>query len=285
MSATTWLWWLLSLLIIAAILAAALAAAQLYVHRSIFQPWALSRATPADDGYLRVGASIVQPGYLRVGASIIATYKVLPKRDICIHTTVLFLPGNAYDIGFYLEHCKSIADATGLPVRSLEYPGYGRSTGSPSKESILEASLAVLRSCEGPVVLYGMSLGTHVALALARTRRASVSRICLDGCVPILGDAVVRGGYSGPLLAPVVAWLMKGYFDLRGDLEAVAASGMPVAAVHRDYDHFVTIDDFQMYVAPHCQVVDTVRAGHTWPIYDAPLLRRLLGIDDSCSRV
>jgi fermentation-respiration switch protein FrsA (DUF1100 family) len=126
------------------------------------------------------------------GAPMLNDPTLLPKREIvCLATadglhlrswyfraarydrpTVLFLHGNAGEIGNHLPFAKFLIEA-GYGVLALEYRGYGGNPGKPDEKGLIEdgrAAFAFLRSQGIPdagIVLYGESLGTGVAVALA----------------------------------------------------------------------------------------------------------------------
>jgi fermentation-respiration switch protein FrsA (DUF1100 family) len=126
------------------------------------------------------------------GAPMLNDPTLLPKREIvCLTTadglnlrswyfraaradlpTVLFFHGNAGDIGNHLPFAKFLIEA-GYGLLALEYRGYGGNPGKPREAGLIEdgrAAFAFLESLGIPdsgVVLYGESLGTGVAVALA----------------------------------------------------------------------------------------------------------------------
>jgi fermentation-respiration switch protein FrsA (DUF1100 family) len=90
-------------------------------------------------------------------------------------TAVLFTHGNAEDVGHLQDFAAAYA-ALGVTVLTLEYPGYGLSTGEPSEPGAYAAADAALSYLEeqgfapGRVVLHGRSLGGAVAVDLASRR-------------------------------------------------------------------------------------------------------------------
>ena len=89
---------------------------------------------------------------------------------------VLFAHGNAELIDFWPDQLRGFI-SMGVGVLLVEYPGYGRSEGSPSQEHITEALIAgydrlVLRSDVDSqrIVLFGRSLGGGAVCALAEER-------------------------------------------------------------------------------------------------------------------
>ena len=92
---------------------------------------------------------------------------------------VIFAHGNGELIDFWPEELKKFS-SFGIGVLLVEYPGYGRSEGSPSQKSITEAFVAaydtlVARKDVDPsgVVLFGRSLGGGAVCALATERRSA----------------------------------------------------------------------------------------------------------------
>lgn len=126
------------------------------------------------------------------GAPMLNDPTLLPKREIvCLTTadglnlrswyfkaaradmpTVVFFHGNAGDIGNHLPFAKFLIEA-GTGLLALEYRGYGGNPGKPREAGLIEdgrAAFAFLKARGIPdssVVLYGESLGTGIAVALA----------------------------------------------------------------------------------------------------------------------
>ena len=112
-------------------------------------------------------------GLLRLSTTSGDTVAALhwPAPDAAL--TVLFTHGNAEDLGdmaSYLERYLSL----GVSVMSVDYPGYGLSTGRPSEPGAYAAADAAYRylvetsgATPASVVLHGRSLGGAVAVDLA----------------------------------------------------------------------------------------------------------------------
>jgi pimeloyl-ACP methyl ester carboxylesterase len=95
-------------------------------------------------------------------------YREAPPESL----TILFLPGNAGNV----LQWKSIHDgftALGAGVLLIDYPGYGKSDGSPSEAALYASAHAAVRFLEDSgahredIVIFGKSLGTAVATELA----------------------------------------------------------------------------------------------------------------------
>lgn len=134
----------------------------------------------------------------------------------------IFAHGNAELIDFWPEEFKKFA-LLGIGVLLVEYPGYGRSEGSPSQRSIVETFVAaydalIARKDVDPsrIVLFGRSLGGGAVCALAARRpsaalillstftsvRSCASRFLIPGFLVLdpFDNLAVVGSYSGPVL-------------------------------------------------------------------------------------
>ena len=88
--------------------------------------------------------------------------------------TVLYLHGNAGNIGHRLVNVQGLYTSIGCNVALLEYRGYGRSEGTPSEEGLCmdaQAALDFLLTRTDinteKILVFGRSLGGAVAIDLA----------------------------------------------------------------------------------------------------------------------
>jgi fermentation-respiration switch protein FrsA (DUF1100 family) len=165
------------------------------------------------------------------GEKLIA-WHVAPRDD---KPVVIYFQGNAEGLMPRVHRFTWLtADGTGL--LALCYRGYGGSTGKPSEDGLIRDAraayeFAAARYPERRIVLFGESLGTAVAIALAAER--DVSALILDA--PFTSAADV--GAAAYPFAPV-RWLMKDPF--RSDAR-IARVNAPVLVLHGEQDHIVPI--------------------------------------------
>ena len=158
----------------------------------------------------------------------------VPPRDG--RPVVLYFHGNGGNLSYRVPRFRALT-ADGLGIFALSYRGYGGSTGAPS-EAGLTADAAALyeeaaRRYPGRLVLWGESLGTAVAVALAAAR--DVKALILEApFASALGLAVARY----PIFP--VSVLMKDQF--RSDL-AMPRVRAPVLVMHGAQDRIVPIAD------------------------------------------
>ena len=152
----------------------------------------------------------------------------------------LYFHGNGGALRYRVDRFRELT-AQGDGLVALSYRGYAGSTGRPTEAGLIEDAraaydFAVKRYGAERIVLWGESLGSGVALALAAER--PVARIVLEA--PFLSAVDVAAGVY-PFLP--VRVLMKDQF--RSDLR-VAKVTAPVLVMHGDRDAVVPISSGQL---------------------------------------
>ena len=147
----------------------------------------------------------------------------------------LYFHGNGGALRYRVDRFRELT-AQGEGLVALSYRGYAGSTGRPSGAGLMDDAraaydFAVKRYGAERIVLWGESLGTGVALALAAER--PVARVVLEA--PFL-SAVAIAACVYPYVP--VRWLMKDQY--RSDLH-VAKVTAPVLVMHGDRDNVVPI--------------------------------------------
>ena len=151
------------------------------------------------------------------------------------HAVVIYFPGN----GDYLAGCVSrfrdiTSDGTGLVA--LSYRGYAGSSGQPSEQGLLQDAAATYaftaaRYKADRIVIWGFSLGTGVAVALAADH--PVGKLILEAPYTSIVDVAAS-------LYPIVPvrWLMRDRFHSDERLARVSA---PLLIMHGAQDPVIPI--------------------------------------------
>ena len=148
---------------------------------------------------------------------------------------VIYFQGNAGGLNLRVGRFKwLIEDGTGL--LALAYRGYGGSSGKPSeagfiRDAIAAYDFAIARYPAKRIVLWGESLGTAVATALAGER--DVGALILDA--PFT-SAVDVGAAAYPFVP--VRWFMKDTFHSD---ERIVRLDAPLLVLHGEQDRVVPI--------------------------------------------
>ena len=148
---------------------------------------------------------------------------------------VLYFHGNGGALRYRVARFREVI-ASGNGLIALSYRGYGGSTGAPTEAGLIaDADAAYAFACARypaeRIVLWGESLGTGVAVALAAGHK--VGRIVLEGSFTSAADVAARGYRFLP-----VRLLMKDQF--RSDLR-IAGVTAPVLFLHGTRDRVVPI--------------------------------------------
>jgi len=190
------------------------------------------RTEPADAGLPEAAEVLLDTAD---GARVIVWH--IPPRDG--RPVWLYFHGNGGALRYRVDRFRQLT-AQGEGLVALSYRGYAGSTGRPSEAGLIADAraaydFAAKRYGAERILLWGESLGSGVALALAAER--PVARIVLEA--PFVSAVDIAAGVY-PFLP--VRLLMKDQF--RSDLR-VAKVTAPVLVMHGDRDEVVPISSGQ----------------------------------------
>lgn len=145
---------------------------------------------------------------------------------------IIFAHGNAELIDFWVRELGPI-NRLGLGLLLVEFPGYGRSQGRPSQDSITAAFVAAYdRIIDLPqvdperVILMGRSIGGGAVCQLAARRPAAA--------LILMSTFVSARAFAPKYLVP--GFLVRDPFDNRAVLQAYQG---PVLIIHGQYDEII----------------------------------------------
>jgi fermentation-respiration switch protein FrsA (DUF1100 family) len=151
------------------------------------------------------------------------------------HPVILYFHGNGdFLAGFFGRFRDLIADGTG--VVALSYRGYAGSSGRPSERGLLQDAAAVYafttaRYGADKIVLWGFSLGTGVAVALAVEQR--------------IGKLILEAPYTSTVdVAASIFWFMPLRLLMRDQFrsdERIARVKMPLLIMQGANDPAIPI--------------------------------------------
>lgn len=205
-----------------------LAALFLLQRSFLFPAPQTARTTPAAAGFPEVEEHILQAGD---GEKVIVWHA--PAKPG--HPVVLYFHGNGdYLAGFFGRFRDLIADGTG--VVALSYRGYAGSSGQPSEQGLLQDAAAAYaftsaRYSADRIVVWGFSLGTGVAVALAAEQ--PVAKLILEAPYTSIADVAASAFPIFP-----VRLVIKDPF--RSDLR-IARVNVPLLIMHGVRDPTIPI--------------------------------------------
>ncbi|XP_065191611.1 protein ABHD13-like [Sycon ciliatum] len=159
--------------------------------------------------------------YLRTedGVRIHAYFIKQPPGMLQTVPTILFLHGNAGNIGYRLPNAQALYEECQCNILLLEYRGFGRSDGAPSEAGLFldsKAGMDALLSRSDidirKIIVFGRSLGGAVAAKLC-SHPACVDRACAlviensFSSIPMFASALFH-----PLAGRLPEWAYKNQF-------------------------------------------------------------------------
>ena len=168
------------------------------------------------------------------GLSLLAWYAPARNTD---RATLVYFHGNAGHIGHRAGRVRPYLDA-GHGVLLVSWRGYGGNDGSPTEEGLYRdgrAAFAFLdRAGVAPetTVVYGESLGSGVAVQMARERR--VGGVVLESPYTSIPAVAAHHYWYVP-----AAWLVRDRFD---SLSKIGEIGAPLLVLHGELDRVVPVE-------------------------------------------
>jgi hypothetical protein len=151
------------------------------------------------------------------------------------HPVVLYFHGNGdFLAGFFGRFREMISDGTGIVA--LSYRGYAGSSGRPSERGLLQDAAAAYaftsaRYSADRIVIWGFSLGTGVAVALAAEQ--PLSKLILEAPYTSLADVAASAFPFAP-----VRWLMRDPFHSD---QRIARVAVPLLVMHGGRDATIPV--------------------------------------------
>ena len=177
---------------------------------------------------------------------------------------LIFAHGNAESIDLWPDQFGALRER-GVSVLLVEYPGYGRSSGRPSRATVGEAMTAAHDWATGTlgvsgerIVAYGRSIGSGAACLLAGERQ--VAAIVLESGFADVGRLALRMG-----LPP---FLVRDRFDNRAMLGRYPG---PVLLIHGNDDAIIPVEhSLELHDVAENSTLELLPCGHNdcprpWP--------------------
>ncbi|MCP3979293.1 MAG: alpha/beta hydrolase [bacterium] len=194
---------------------------------------------------------------LRVGKTeSVEAWLLEPLEKTERHPAIIFGHGNGELIDHWVAEFEPVR-AWGFAVLLVEYPGYGRSSGSPSQAAITETFVAAYDYLASrsdirrdAIVGYGRSLGGAAVCQLAARR--DVAALILESTFTSVADM------AGTLGVP--RWLVRDPFD---NIAVLRTYRNPVLLLHGRSDGIVPFSHAEaLHSAARASVLEPMDCGH-----------------------
>ncbi len=192
---------------------------------------------------------------------------------------VLYLIGVGHHLGTAAPALAALR-RQGLAVLAVEYRGFGRSDGRASEATLYEDGAAAwkillaLAPRAASYNLYGHSIGSAVAIELARDSQRRVAAVVLESPFTSMADTLRQ---SRIMMALPTRTLLDQKYESLAKLPQVRA---PILVIHGDADEFVPPRMGRAIAAgasPPAPVALTCNAGHSDAFSGSPDAQALVG--------
>lgn len=151
--------------------------------------------------------------------------------------TIIYLHGNADNVSSWYTACTEIQKHVPVNALVVDYRGYGKSTGSPTRKGVINDSLAMYDYLiqrgiiPDDISIYGRSIGGAIGLELASRRK--VKSIVLQSSFTCIRD-IAKDVY--PLIPQIVI-----LNNLLNSAELIKKTNIPVLISHGSNDETVPV--------------------------------------------
>lgn len=121
-------------------------------------------------------------------------YTVLCKPESKPVATIFYIHGNFGNISYNAQAIDTLVKA-GFQVFVADFRGYGKSTGTPTHTNIASDGQMILDSLvkrpdlqSAPIILYGASIGSQLAIKLAKNNPDKIAALVIEGGMSSLAD-------------------------------------------------------------------------------------------------
>jgi fermentation-respiration switch protein FrsA (DUF1100 family) len=146
-------------------------------------------------------------------SSLLHGWFIKPKSGKILGT-ILHFHGNAGNIGYYAPFLMPLVDA-GFQGMVWDYEEYGKSQGKASQEHVLEDGLAALEYVRNrsdvkgtKLILFGQSLGGHLAVVIAAREQKKLSGLIVEGAFTGHRQILAYHGWRKYLAPPLLTYAM-----------------------------------------------------------------------------
>lgn len=197
----------------------------------------------------------------------LSTVMMNPESDP--KASILYFHGAGGNVTNYLPLAQPLVDA-GYRVLMVDFRGYGKSSGKPTHVNIASDAQFVLEKMQQmpfmanePLLIYGSSMGTQVAINLTRNNQESISGLILDGALASFTDIALE--YAPPAAHPHIKAQESLFpYSAKKDIELI--EDLPILFIHSKedkevsykqgetlYEAAVAPKDFWIYEGGHLQ--------------------------------
>ena len=178
----------------------------------------------------------------------ISLHGLFLKPDTPAKATIVFYIGSGGNVSNYTFITKPLV-YTGYQVFMLNLRGYGRSTGIPTHINIASDAQIVLDSIlkkkeikDTRIIVYGASMGTQIAVKLAKDNQDKIDGLILDGPMSSFTDIALAS--SPEEQKEVIAKYVTSPYSAKKDIKDI--ENMPKLIIHSKEDEAIPFEQGEL---------------------------------------
>jgi predicted esterase len=171
----------------------------------------------------------------------IRLHGIFLKPDSTANTTIIFYIGSGGNTASYTPIAKPLVHA-GYQVFMINPRGYGKSTGIPTHINIASDAQIVLDSIlkkeeiKGTrIIIYGASMGTQIAVKIAKDNQDNIDGLILDGPMSSFTDIAIAS--SPEEQKEVIEQYVTSPYAAKDDIKDI--KNMPKLIIHSKEDESI----------------------------------------------
>ena len=178
----------------------------------------------------------------------ISLHGLFLKPDTIANTTIIFYIGSGGNVSYYTSITKPLVNA-GYQVFMLDPRGYGKSTGIPTHVNIASDAQIVLDSIlkkkeikDTRIIVYGASMGTQVAVKIAKDNQDKIHGLILDGPMSSFTDIALASASEEQ--KQVISQYVTSPYSAKEDIKDI--KNMPKLIIHSKEDESVPYEQGEL---------------------------------------
>ena len=170
------------------------------------------------------------------------------KPNTTANSTIIFYIGSGGNVSHYTSITKPLVSA-GYQVFMLDPRGYGKSTGIPTHLNIASDAQIVLDSIlkkeeikDTRIIVYGASIGTQVAVKIAKDNQDKIHGLILDGPMSSFTDIALASVPEEQ--KQVISQYVTSPYSAKEDIKNI--KNMPKLIIHSKEDESVPFEQGEL---------------------------------------
>lgn len=178
----------------------------------------------------------------------ISLHGLFLKPDTIAKATIVFYIGSGGNVSNYTFITKPLVRA-GYQVFMLDFRGYGKSTGIPTHINIASDAQIVLDSIlkkdeikDTRILVYGASMGTQIAVKIAKDNQDKIDGLILDGPMSSFTDIALASATEEQ--KQVISQYVTSPYSAKEDIKDI--ENMPKMIIHSKEDEAVPFEQGEL---------------------------------------